>query len=79
MTFKECMLLVKGYHQRTIEQYKHTRLLMFMMARMWGDPKKGPKSPEELWPLPGDEKKTGQLNEDEIKAVFDAIRAKHGG
>jgi hypothetical protein len=28
-------------------------MLMFTMVKIWAD--KGPKTPEEMWPLPGDE------------------------
>jgi len=47
---------------------------MYMMARLHADPKKAPKSPEDLWQLPGDE--PGQLSEDYLKGLFDDLRKK---
>lgn len=78
MTFAEAMLIVQGYNDRIIFQYKQTRLLMFMMAKMWGDAKKSPKSPEDLWPLPGD-KVTKQMDNDEIAEMFRKLKEKEKG
>ena len=47
---------------------------MYMMARMWGDPKKAPATPEDLWKLPGDEP-TGPT-EDDIAEMFRKLRSK---
>jgi hypothetical protein len=76
LTFSEVMLILKGYNDRLLNEYRQTRLLMFMMAKMWGDPKKGVKSPEELWPLPGDENKA--MTEDEIGDLFDRLKNNNG-
>jgi XTP/dITP diphosphohydrolase len=57
---------------------KNTRLVMYMMARMWGDPKKSPKTPEELWALPGDDVKNAQMSENEIGQLFAKLKEKHG-
>lgn len=76
MTFSEVMLVLKGYNDRLLNDYRQTRLLMFMMARMWGDPKKGVKSPEELWPLPGDVQKT--MNKEDIAELFDRLKKTDG-
>jgi hypothetical protein len=78
MTFREVSLIISGYADRVVNQYRQTRLLMFMMAKMWGDPKKSPKTPEDLWQLPGDEVK-GQMNEDEIAAIFEKLRQENDG
>jgi hypothetical protein len=50
---------------------------MFMMAKMWGDPKKVPGSPEELWKLPGDAA-TGPTEAD-IAEMFRKLRSKEQG
>jgi hypothetical protein len=50
---------------------------MYMMARMWGDPNKSPRTPEDLWELPGDEKK-GQMSESEIAEMFKSLKQKNG-
>jgi len=42
---------------------------MYMMAKMWGDPKKVPDSPEALWRLPGDAD-TGVTEADTLSKVF---------
>lgn len=79
MTLVEVLLLIKGYNERLIGQYRQTRLLMFMMSRMWGDPKKGPKSPEELWPLPGDSETSSGMSKDEIAELFERLKNKDNG
>jgi hypothetical protein len=68
------MLIVRGYEDRMVHDYKNTRLLMYMMARMWGDPKKAPATPEDLWKLPGDEP-TGP-SESDIANMFRKLRSK---
>ena len=68
------MLIVRGYEDRMVHDYKNTRLLMYMMARMWGDPKKAPATPEDLWKLPGDEP-TGPSERD-IAEMFRKLRSK---
>ena len=47
---------------------------MYMMAKMWGDPKKVPATPEELWELPGDERKG--YTEQDIADIFRNLRSK---
>lgn len=79
MTFAEVMLVLKGYNNRLLNEYRQTRLLMFMMAKMWGDPKKGVKTPEELWPLPGDKEVGKQMTADEIAALFEKLKNKDNG
>jgi hypothetical protein len=70
-------LIIEGYSERLIHDYRNTRLIMYMMAKMWGDPKKSPRTPEDLWELPGDKKK-GQLNADEIADIFEKLKQKDG-
>ena len=50
MTMAEVMMARKGYYDKV----RYQRLSMFIMLRMWGDPKKVPGTPEEFWPLPFD-------------------------
>lgn len=76
MTFSEVMLALRGYNDRLLNEYRQTRLLMFMMAKMWGDPKKGVKSPEEMWPLPGDEVKA--MDKNDIAELFEQLKRKDG-
>lgn len=59
----------KGYEAKKIDNYKQTRLLMFTMVRLMGDPKSAPKTPEALWQLPGDEDKNG-MTDDEMREIF---------
>lgn len=42
---------------------------MFTMVRLMGDSKTAPKTPEALWPLPGDEVKSEMTN-DEMREIF---------
>jgi len=62
-------LMSKGYEDKKVDGYRQTRLLMFTMVRLMGDPKTAPKTPEALWELPGDEVKSG-MNEEEMREIF---------
>lgn len=79
MTLVEVLLLIRGYNERLVGQYRQTRLLMFMMAKMWGDPKKGPKTPEEMWALPGDEQQKAGMDSNEIADLFERLKNKENG
>ena len=61
-------LMMKGNELKKVDTYKQTRLLMFTMVRLMGDPKTAPKTPEALWELPGDEK--SGMSDDEMKEIF---------
>lgn len=63
MSPRHFSLMLKGHQARRVDEYRQTRLLMFTMVRLHGDPKSAPKSPEALWELPGDEVK-GMTDED---------------
>lgn len=73
LTWAEVALIIQGYNDRVIGAYKQTRLLMFIMVKMWGDQKSSPNTVEEFWNLPGDEM-TPELKEEEIKAIFDNLK-----
>ena len=76
MTLKEVELICLGYEDRINEQRRQTRILMFTMVRMMGDAKSGINSPEQLWPLPGDEEdeKEKELSQDEINEQIELFR-----
>jgi hypothetical protein len=59
----------KGYEDKKVDSYRQTRLLMFTMVRLMGDPKTSPKTPEALWELPGDETNSG-MSEEEMREIF---------
>jgi len=61
--------MIKGHEARRIDDYKQTRMLMFTMVRLMGDPKTAPKSPEQLWELPGDET-VSKIDEEEYRQIF---------
>lgn len=63
-------LMLDGYQVKKFDNYKLIRLLMFTMVRLMGDPKTAPKSPQELWELPGDENDGNVLSDDDIKELF---------
>jgi hypothetical protein len=63
-------LMLDGYQDKKIDGYKQTRLLMFTMVRLMGDPKTAPKSPSALWELPGDEEIANGMSDDDIKDLF---------
>lgn len=60
--------MIKGYEGKKVDTYKQTRLLMFTMVRLMGDPKSAPKTPEALWELPGDEKKG--MSDEDMREIF---------
>jgi hypothetical protein len=62
--------MMKGHEIKRIDVYKQTRLLMFTMVRLMGDPKTAPKTPEALWQLPGDEENGNVMSEDEMREIF---------
>jgi len=64
-------LICCGYNDRITEERKQTRALMFTMYRLMGDGKIG--SPEEFWPLPGDEDqaKREEMSQEEIRRQLD--------
>jgi len=68
MSPRHLSLMIKGHKDNKVDQYKLVRLLMFTMVRLMGDPKSSPKTPEQLWELPGDE--TTQLNDDDYRELF---------
>ena len=63
MSPRHFSFMLNGYQDKQIDTYRQTRLLMFTMVRLMGDPKSAPKSPEAMWELPGDEKQ-GMTDED---------------
>jgi hypothetical protein len=62
--------MIKGHQEKKIDTYKQTRLLMYTMVRLMGDPKTAPKSPEALWELPGDDANEKAISDDDIKEIF---------
>ena len=70
MSPRHFSLMLNGYQNKKIDNYKQTRLLMYTMVRLMGDPKTAPKSPEALWELPGDEENENVLSDDDIKDLF---------
>lgn len=69
MSPRHLSLMIKGFDEKRIDQYKQTRLLMFTMVRLMGDPKTAPKTPEQLWELPGDEN-VSKIDENEYREIF---------
>lgn len=46
---------------------------MFTMVRLMADPKTAPKTPEQLWELPGDESTT-KIDEEEYRQLINRYR-----
>ncbi len=63
--------MMTGYQEKKIDSYRQTRLLMFTMVRLMGDPKTAPKTPEALWELPGDEKE--KPKDEEYREIFNRL------
>lgn len=70
MSPRHLSLMMKGYMDKKIDSYKQTRLLMFTMVRLMGDPKTAPKTPEALWELPGDKESGNIITDDDVKEIF---------
>jgi hypothetical protein len=70
MSPRHLSLMLKGHQDKKVDAYKQTRLLMFTMVRLMGDPKTAPKTPEQLWELPGDHDENKAISDDEIKEIF---------
>jgi len=70
MSPRHFSLMVEGHQDKKVDIYKQTRLLMFTMVRLMGDPKSAPKTPEALWQLPGDEESSGKMNDEEMRQIF---------
>lgn len=70
MSPRHLSLMIKGHEEKKIDTYRQTRLLMYTMVKLHGDAKTSPKSPEELWELPGDNKSEYGINDDDIKELF---------
>jgi hypothetical protein len=66
--------MIRGSESRKVDTYKQTRLLMFTMVRLMGDPKSAPKTPEALWSLPGDEQSQRGISDSEAREIFKRLR-----
>jgi hypothetical protein len=66
--------MIKGHEDKKVDTYRQTRLLMFTMVRLMGDPKSAPKTPEAMWNLPGDEEVKSGLSDDEAREIFKRLR-----
>ena len=63
--------MMSGYQEKKVDSYRQTRLLMFTLVRLMGDPKTAPKTPEALWELPGDEKE--KPKDEEYRQIFNRL------
>ncbi len=72
-TLADLILAYRAYNEKVTDEWRQTRLLMFTMARLWGDPKKPIHSPEELMQLPGDEM-TSDIDEEEALMILRRMR-----
>jgi hypothetical protein len=71
MSAKHYFLMMSGYQEKKVDSYRQTRLLMFTLVRLMGDPKTAPKTPEALWELPGDEKE--KPKDEEYRQIFNRL------
>lgn len=71
MSPRHFSLMLKGHKERRIDDYKLVRTIMYTMVRLLGDSKSAPKTPEELWPLPGDE--ISKPTDEEYREVFNRL------
>jgi hypothetical protein len=71
MSPRHFSLMLKGHKERRIDDYKLVRTIMYTMVRLLGDSKSAPKTPEALWPLPGDE--ISKPTDEEYREVFNRL------
>jgi hypothetical protein len=74
MSPRHLSLMIKGHEEKKVDTYRQTRLLMFTMVRLMGDPKSAPKTPEALWGLPGDEEAKGGLTDEQAREIFKRLK-----
>jgi hypothetical protein len=74
MSPRHLSLMIKGHEEKKVDTYRQTRLLMFTMVRLMGDPKSAPKTPEALWELPGDEEAKGGLTDEQAREIFKRLK-----
>jgi hypothetical protein len=70
MSPRHFSLMSKGYENKKVDTYRQTRLLMFTMVRLMGDPKSAPKTPEALWNLPGDVESGSGISDEDARELF---------
>ncbi len=66
--------MIKGHEEKKVDTYRQTRLLMFTMVRLMGDPKSAPKTPEALWKLPGDDESQRGISDEEAREIFKRLK-----
>jgi hypothetical protein len=71
MSPRHFSLMIRGHQEKKLDTYRQTRMLMFTMVRLMGDSKSAPKTPEALWPLPGDE--ISKPTDEEYREVFNRL------
>lgn len=76
MSLADIMLAHLMYHEKEVEEWKRTRSMMFIMVKLWGDPKKTPATAEEFFPLPGDEAKT-EIDEETLLKQLEEFKKVH--
>lgn len=67
----EIEAIIEGYYRRYSHQWSSVRWLAFHILHAMPYCKFDAKTPEEMFPLPWDEKKT--VNEEDIKEISDII------
>lgn len=72
MTLSSLICAHDAYIEQEVAEWNRTRHLMFVMVRMWGDPKKQVDM-FDLLPLPGDEK-SKVSDEDFEKDLLSALQ-----
>lgn len=72
--------MVRGYHRRQAERWRHTRLLATTLYNVNRDPDSEALRPEDFMPLPGDELAlTGpEMSEADYLAALAAVAALDG-
>jgi hypothetical protein len=75
MTLGEVMLAHYMYQVKEVEEWKRTRSIMYVIAKLLGDSKRI-GSIENFFPLPFDDAKSNaQLEKEEIDAIFEKLKA----
>lgn len=76
MTWREYVLLVRGFRKKQSLEFEHTRAICYYIYAVNTD-SKGRVSMKNFWPLFTDREEIGQTQEEEYKEIFARERARH--
>jgi len=76
MTWKEFILLTRGWQRGTWKKWEHTRLIAYVQATTNNKSKRKLPKMEKWFPLPTD-KEGNEFEAEKYKVIFEKARLKH--